>query len=394
MINFKLEAKNIKDEVISIRRHIHENPELGYEEYETSKFIKNFLKKEKISFNEIAGTGVCGIIRGTAENMQVAKVIALRADIDALPIIEKTNLEFKSCNQKMHACGHDAHIAILLGAAKILNKYKSEFSGIIKLIFEPAEETVGGAIAMIEQGVLENPKVDAIIGLHVEETLDYGKIMIKDLVVNAASNMFYITVKGKGGHGAYPHMCVDPIVTAAKLILNLQTIISRELPPVSPAVITVGSIKAGTASNIIPEEVYLNGIIRTMTDDDRKFVLKRVEEIAKNTCYTMNATCDIKFVEGYPCLYNNNKIVNFVKQAATDILGHDNVLEQKYPKLGVESFSYFAKETKAAFYFLGTKKQGTDRVYAAHSPNFDIDENAIEIGVAIQCATVFNYLTK
>lgn len=393
MIDFKREAQNIKDEIINIRRCIHQNPELGFEEYKTCEFIKKILKNEKISFKEIAGTGVCGIIRGSGKGNK-NKVIALRADIDALPIIEKTELTFKSSNDNMHACGHDAHTAILLGTGKILNKYKNEFSGVVKLIFEPAEETIGGAISMINQNILENPKVNAIIGLHVEETLETGKIMIKNSVVNAASNMFYITIKGKGGHGAYPHMCVDPIVISAKVILSLQTIISRELPPVSPAVITVGSINGGKASNVIPEEVQLNGIIRTMNDEDRAFAIKRVKEITEGICIAMGATCDIIYKEGYPCLYNNSEIVNLVKESAIKVLTQINVLEQKHPKLGVESFAYFAKERKAAFYFLGVKKKDTNIIYPAHSPRFDIDESALELGVAIQCSSAFNYLTK
>lgn len=225
-MNFKNEAISIKNELINIRRTLHEHPEIGMEEYQTSKFIKNFLKNQGIEFKEVSKTGVCGIIRGTKKNDEgKEKTIALRGDIDGLPIVDKKVCDYSSkVNGKMHACGHDAHTTILLGAAKILNENKHLFSGNIKLLFEPAEETIGGARFMIEEGVLENPRVDCICGLHVEETLECGTIMLKGGVVNAASNPFTITIKGSGGHGAYPHTTVDPIVIASHIVLALSLI--------------------------------------------------------------------------------------------------------------------------------------------------------------------------
>ena len=396
MIDFKKEAEKIKEEIINIRRDIHKNPELGFEEYRTSNLIKRFLENEGIKYTSIADTGVCGIIEGVLDDKRLKKgVVALRADIDALPILEKNDIIYKSqINGKMHACGHDAHTAILLGAAKILNKYKNRFSGIVKLLFEPAEETVGGAKFMIKEGVLDNPNVDIVIGLHVEETLDVGKIMIKNSVVNAASNPFSIKVYGKGGHGAYPHMCVDPIVIAVKIISNLQTIISREIKPINPAVITVGSIKAGEAANVIPDEAILTGIIRTMTKEDREYVVKRVEDIATSISILMGGRCEVNIQESYPSLYNDNDISELVRDSAAEIIGKDNVLEQENPKMGVESFAYFAMERSSAFYFLGVKSKDEKAIHAAHSPRFNINEDAIPIGIAIQCLNAFNYLTK
>lgn len=396
MINFKKEAEVISEEIINIRRDIHQNPELGFEEYRTSSLIKKFLEDEGIKYTSVAGTGVCGIIEGNLEDkLSKKKIVALRADIDALPILEKNDIIYKSqVNGKMHACGHDAHTAILLGAAKILNKHKDKFSGIVKLLFEPAEETVGGAKFMIKEGVLDNPNVDIVIGLHVEETLDVGKIMIKNSVVNAASNPFSIKVYGKGGHGAYPHMCVDPIVIAAKIISNLQTIVSREIKPINPAVITVGSIKAGEAANVIPDEAILTGIIRTMTKEDREYVVKRVYDIATTISTLMGGSCKVDIEESYPSLYNDNDVSKLVRDSAAEIIGKSNVIEQENPKMGVESFAYFAMERRAVFYFLGVKNKDEKIIHAAHSPRFNINEDAIPIGIAIQCLNVFNYLTK
>ncbi|MDU5230605.1 MAG: amidohydrolase, partial [Anaerococcus sp.] len=271
-----IEANHIKDELIEIRRTLHQYPELGFEETNTSKFIKDFLTKEGITFKEFAGTGVCGIIEGTKEG-ENKKVIGLRADIDGLPMQDKKSCSYASkISGKMHACGHDGHTTILLGAAKLLNKNKDKFNGTIKLIFEPAEETTGGARVMIEEGVLTNPNVDVMCGLHVEETLDAGMIMVRRGTVNAASNPFNITIKGSGGHGAYPDTAIDPIVMASHVVTSLQSIVSREIKPVNPAVVTIGSIHGGTAQNIIPNEVKLGGIIRTMTNEDREFAKLRL----------------------------------------------------------------------------------------------------------------------
>lgn len=392
MVDFMSEAMNIKDELISIRRDIHQNPELGFEEYRTSKIIQEYLKKEGIDFYCVAKTGVCAEIRGEGRGK---KVIALRADMDALPIEEKNDCEYKSkIKGKMHACGHDAHTAILLGAAKILNKNKKYFSGTVKLLFEPAEETTGGALIMINEGVLKEPYVERIVGLHVSEDLDCGKIRVKLDMVNAASNPFTIRIKGKGGHGANPDKTVDPIIAASNVVMAIQTIASREVAPINPVVITIGSINGGTAPNIIPEEVTLSGIIRTITREDRIYVVKRLEEIIKGVCTALRAEGRVVVEEGYPCLYNDKEMVRRVRKIGKRIVGERNVLEQKNPSMGVESFAYFAQERPSVFYYLGTKnkKKGSDN--PAHSNLFKIDEEALPIGVAMQCAVAFDYLTS
>ena len=393
MITFLEEANRIKDELITIRRDSHEHPELGFEEKRTSEKIKEFLTKEGIPYVEVAKTGVCGIIKG--EKKDNNRVIGLRADMDALPIQDKKVCSYSSkVPGKMHACGHDAHTTILLGVARILNKNKRLFGGCVKLFFEPAEETVGGAPFMIKEGVLENPRVDAIVGLHVTEDLDYGKIRIKSGVVNAASNPYKIKIKGRGGHGAAPHTTIDPIVIASNVVMALQTIVSREIAPVNPSVITVGSINGGTAQNVIPEEVEITGIIRTLTKEDREYVVRRFKELVTGICRGMRGECDIYIEEGYPCLYNNATMVERVKYVGKELLGVENVVEQKHPSMGVESFAFFAMERTSAFYYLGTgnRTKGTDK--AAHSNLFYIDEDAIPLGVAMQCGIGYDYLTR
>lgn len=393
MKNFNMEANDIKNELIEIRRTLHQYPELGFEETNTSKYIKEFLKKEGIEFKEFAGTGVCGIIKGTKEGIN-NKVIGLRADIDGLPMQDKKVCSYSSkVAGKMHACGHDGHATILLGVAKLLNKNKNMFNGTVKLIFEPAEETTGGAKVMIKEGVLTNPTVDVMCGLHVEETLDTGMVMVRRGTVNAASNPFTITIKGSGGHGAYPDTAVDPIVMASHVVTSLQSIVSREIKPVNPAVVTIGSIHGGTAQNIIPSEVNLGGIIRTMTNEDREFAKKRLQDIVNGVCTTFRGSADIEIEESYPCLYNDDNMVEILEYSAKNIIGSENVKVQKNPKLGVESFAYFANAVPSVFYFLGIRNEEKGIIHPAHNSLFDIDEDALPIGVAIQCEVAINYLT-
>ena len=376
MKNFNIEANHIKDELIEIRRTLHQYPELGFEETNTSKFIKDFLTKEGITFKEFAGTGVCGIIEGTKEG-ENKKVIGLRADIDGLPMQDKKSCSYASkISGKMHACGHDGHTTILLGAAKLLNKNKDKFNGTIKLIFEPAEETTGGAKVMIEEGVLTNPNVDVMCGLHVEETLDAGMIMVRRGTVNAASNPFNITIKGSGGHGAYPDTAVDPIVMASHVVTSLQSIVSREIKPVNPAVVTIGSIHGGT-----------------MTNEDREFAKLRLKEIVNGVCTTFRGSAEIEIEESYPCLYNDDDMVKILEESAKNIIGTENIKVQKNPKLGVESFAYFANKVPSVFYFLGIRNEEKGIIYPEHNSLFDIDEDALPIGVAIQCEVAMNYLT-
>lgn len=395
MIDFLKEAESIKDELIGIRRDIHMHPELGLNERRTSKVIQDFLKSHKIEFSKSAGTGVIGIINGRKETNRNKKVIAIRADMDALPLEDKKTCSYKSkIKGKMHGCGHDAHTAMLLGIAKIINNHKDDFYGSVKLIFEPAEETVGGAKIMIEEGALKNPEVNGIIGLHVSEDVPVGKIEIKDNMVNASSNVFSIKIKGIGGHGAHPSTCIDPIIISSIIIQSIQNIITREISRFSPTVISICSINGGEAYNVIPDEVTLKGIIRTINKEDRKYVIKRFVEMVTKIAESFRAKVDINIEEGYPCLYNNSHMVSLLRRSAESIIGKENIISKEYPSMGVESFAYFAEKKPAVFYYLGTKNilKGTDK--PAHGNYFDIDEDAIPIGVAIQCKFAFDYLTS
>jgi amidohydrolase len=390
-IDFLKKSSEIYEELVNWRRDFHQNPELGFEEFKTSEKIKGFLKAEGIPFYESATTGICAIIKG--EGSKEGKTVALRADIDALPLNDNKGCVYSSQTEgKMHACGHDAHMTILMGTAKILNSMKKELKGNVKLLFEPAEETIGGARFMIKEGVLENPHVDAIIGLHVHENIDCGKIGIKKGVVHAASNPFNIKIIGKGGHGAHPEDTIDPVVIASNVIIALQSIVSREIPPTDPAVITVGSIHGGSAQNIIPGEVNISGIIRTLKTEHRAYVIKRVTEVVEGICAAMRGKCEIDIQESYPCLYNNDMMIDRVKKCAEKIVGIDNVEELDKPNMGVESFSYFSLERPAAFYFLGIRNEERGIIHPAHNSLFDIDEKALPIGVAIQCKAVYEYL--
>ena len=387
-MNFLNMAENIHSELVEIRRDLHENPELGFDLVRTSQKVKDFLSKEGIEFYEVAQTGICAIIRGKGTN-----TVALRADMDALPLQDRKVCSYSSkIEGKMHACGHDAHTTILLGAAKILNSVKAEIPGNIKLFFEPAEETTGGSSVMIKEGVLENPTVNAIIGLHVEEWLEAGTVGLKRGYAYAASNPFTIKIIGKGGHGASPHMTIDPIVIASNVIMSLQNIVSREIPPTDAAVITIGSIHGGTAQNIIPEEVIISGIIRTMKSEHREYLKTRLIEVVEGTVNSMRGKCEILIEESYPCLYNNEQLSDIFERKAGEVIGESNVYKLDTPTLGVESFAYFANERPSLFYFLGSGNKAKGIVNPAHGSLFDIDESCLSIGTAMQCKLAFEFL--
>ncbi|MCB2291286.1 M20 family metallopeptidase [Clostridium sp. CS001] len=388
IMDFLNMAENLQDELVKIRRDLHENPELGFDLFRTSQKVKDFLSKEGIEFYEVAKTGICAIIRGNG-----TKTVALRADMDALPLQDRKICSYSSkVNGKMHACGHDAHTTILLGTAKILNSMKDEIPGNIKLFFEPAEETTGGASIMIKEGVLENPTVDAVIGLHVEEWLEAGTVGLKRGNAYAASNPFTIKIIGRGGHGASPHMTIDPIVIASNVIISLQNIVSREIPPTDAAVITIGSIHGGTAQNIIPEEVIISGIIRTMKSEHREYIKTRLIEVVEGTVSSMRGKCEINIEESYPCLYNNDKLSDMFESKAKEVIGESNVYKLDTPTMGVESFAYFANERSSLFYFLGSGNKEKAIVNPAHGSLFDIDESCLSVGVAMQCKLAFEFL--
>lgn len=384
-------SNDLKSWLIDIRRDIHKYPELGMDEYRTRDKIIEHLTAMGIPYEkDIANTAVVGLIKGEKEG----KTVALRADMDALPIQELNDVPYKSIHDgKMHACGHDAHTTILLGAARVLNDHKDKLHGNVKLFFQPAEETVGGAKPMIEDGVMENPKVEAVFGVHVAPELPTGEVAVKYGQMNASSDTIIIKVKGNNAHGAYPHTGTDAIVIAAQVINTLQTIVSRNVDPREAAVISIGVIEGGTQKNIVAEEVNMIGTVRTLDPNVRDLVLARVEEVLKNTTRSMGGSYEFEIgTDGYAALINDDDMVNLVYQSATDLLGAEKVSTMRTPSMGVEDFSYFAAAAPGAFYRVGCGNEEKGIIHGAHTGKFDIDENCLPIGVAMQVKNVFAFL--
>lgn len=392
--NKELEKKvnEIEDFLIKTRRDFHMYPELGMEEYRTRDKIVEYLEEMGIEYEkDIANTGVVGIIKGKAGG----KTVALRADIDALPMEDKKEIPYKSkIKGKMHACGHDAHTAILLGAAKVLNELKDKFKGNVKLIFQPAEETVGGAKPMIEEGVLENPKVDGIFGLHVSNGIEIGKIGIRYGQMNASSDMIKIIIHGKNSHGAYPDLGIDAIAIASQVVTIIQTIVSRRIDPRNSAVITIGTIHGGEARNIVADKVEMEGIVRTLDPITREKVMKELIDIVENIALSMGGKGEVIREKSYTSLINNDSMVDIVYNNGEDLLGAENIINIKHPSFGVEDFSYFAESVPGAFFNLGSRNEENGIVHEAHTPLFDIDENCLKIGVLLQCKNVLSFLTR
>ncbi len=382
-MNVLNEVVKIKNNIINWRRELHKIPEYDFDLFETSEYIQSKLKEFKIEYRIVAKTGIVATIYGSKEG----PTIGIRADMDALPIREETNLPFTSENKEyMHACGHDAHIAMLLGAAKILSENRQKLKGNVRLIFQPAEETTGGAKIMIEEGCLENPEVDYIIGAHIGSIFNevgnsqvgyrYGGMM-------AAVDSFSVKVKGKGGHGALPHQCIDPIVIASEIIMSIQKIISREINPTHPVVITTGMIHGGRDVNIIPEEVTFRGTIRTLHKEDRKLVEKRIKEIANALAMANRTTVEIEYKNYYPAVINDETITRELTKAAEKIVGKDNIIQIKEPALTAEDMSYYLNEVPGTFFIIGSSKKADDGiVYPHHHPKFDINEEVLWIGTA------------
>ncbi len=370
-------TEKITDELIQIRRTIHQNPELGFEEFETAKLVSEALDKMGIlQRTGVGGTGVIGIIEGA----NPGKTIAIRADLDALPIDEQSGVSFASkVPGKMHACGHDAHTSIALGTAMVLNQMKDQLKGRVKLIFQPNEEGLGGAKAMIEDGVLEDPAIDIILGYHNWPLLEAGKVGYQGGAVFAASDFFDVTLKGVSGHAAHPHTTVDTIAAAAFFITQLQTIVSREIAPVDPAVVSVGKIEGGTARNIIAGEVCLSGGIRGQSTE----VMKRVEETMRRLLDGIKAGMRVDYELDYrvavPVLRNDLEVLDQVLVSARKILGEENVEALDYSSMGSEDLAFFTERLPSAHLRIGSKIDGLDTML--HKANYDCNEEAIPTGV-------------
>lgn len=372
-------ADKYADDVLANRRHLHANPELSYEEYETSKFVEEKLKSYGIEVQTgVADTGLVGMIIGKNPD---SKVIALRADMDALPILEANDVSYKSKNEGvMHACGHDVHTSSLLGAARIMSELKDHFEGSIKLIFQPGEERLpGGASLMIKDGVLENPTPKNIVGQHVMPLIPAGKVGFREGMYMASADEIFLTVKGKGGHAAMPEMGIDPVLITSHIIVALQQVVSRNLSPKIPAVLSFGKVTANGATNIIPNEVHVEGTFRTMDEEWRKEAHKRIKSIAEGVAHGMGAEVDVDIRVGYPFLKNNPELTQDLKSYAIDYLGEDNVVDLDL-WMAAEDFSYYSQVIDASFYRLGIRNEEKGITSGLHTPTFNIDESCLKIG--------------
>ena len=341
------------DEIVKIRRDIHMNPELGFDEIETSKKVREFLLENNIEVREAAGTGIVGILKNGPGN-----VAACRADMDALPIIEENNTEYKSrINGKMHACGHDAHTAIQLGTAKFLSDNLDKWSGTVKFIFQPAEETTGGAKPMIEEGVLENPKVDYIFSLHTAPEIEVGKIGIKYGKMHASSDVFEIKIFGESAHGALPQNGIDAIVIASQLISYIQTIVSRNIDPREEAVITIGKIRGGEAENIICNLVELKGTIRTLSPEVRKYILAKMEDNVKRFVEAAGGRAEVFIRNGYDSVINDDEMTELAENNIKELFGSESIVKIEKPRMDVEDFSFFLQKAKGTFLRLGVRNE-------------------------------------
>jgi amidohydrolase len=374
-------AKNIFNDVVANRRHLHSHPELSFYEVETSAFVAGKLDELGIEYVKMADTGLVGLIKGDKPS---ANVVALRADMDALPITEANDVPYKSQNNGvMHACGHDVHTSSLLGVARILTSLKSEFGGTVKLIFQPAEEKLpGGASIMIKEGVLENPVPQAVIGQHVMPFIDAGKVGFRSGQYMASTDELYVTVTGKGGHAAQPQQNVDPVIITAHILTALQQIVSRFSDPKTSCVLSFGKVIANGATNVIPNEVKLEGTFRALDEKWRAEAHEKMIKMAKGIAESMGATCDFNIVKGYPFLTNEPKLTAATRGFAEDYLGAENVQDLDIWMAG-EDFAYYTQVADACFYRLGTRNEARGITSSVHTPTFDVEETALETSVGL-----------
>ncbi|MCE2787739.1 MAG: M20 family metallopeptidase [Bacteroidota bacterium] len=380
-------------EVTQLRRHLHQHPELSFAEHETQKFVRQALQQIGISkITTIANTGLVALIEG---KNPASKTIALRADMDALPIEEQNDVPYKSRNNGvMHACGHDVHTSCLLGAAKILFALKEEFTGTIKLLFQPGEERLpGGASLMIKEGALQHPSPSGIFGQHVMPLLPVGKVGFRSGLYMASTDELYVTVKGKGGHGAMPHLNIDPVLIAANIITSLQQIVSRNAQPIVPSVLSFGKVIANGATNIIPNEVYMEGTFRTLDEKWRAEAHAKMKKMAEGIAESMGGSCSFEIRKGYPFLKNDEALTGRAKQAAVQYMGVENVVDLDI-WMAAEDFSYYSQEMPATFYRLGTRNEAKGIVSSVHTPTFDIDEAALEHGMGLMAWLALQELAK
>ncbi len=386
-------AKEYFKDIVEIRRTIHANPELSFQEEHTSKYIQEKLREWDIPFEAgYAGNGILGVING---GKQGTKIIALRADMDALPLTEQTAVPFKSKNSGvMHACGHDVHTSSLLGTARILNQIKDQLSGTVLLVFQPAEELIpGGAKPMMDAGVFSKYRPDLILGQHVMPSMEVGTVGFKDGMYMASSDEIYLTVKGRGGHAAMPHLIDDTVLIASHIIVALQQVVSRNGNAAIPSVLSFGKIIGNGANNIIPEEVRIDGTFRTMNEEWRARAKQLIIRIATNVAESMGATCEVVIKDGYPFLVNDTQVTKTARSFAADMLGEQNIVDMDI-RMTAEDFAYFSQEYPSCFYRLGTGNMKKGIIAPLHSPMFNVDENAIETGMSTMAWMAYSFLTK
>lgn len=392
-LEFLQEATKINDELIAIRRYLHQHPELSFEEYHTAAYIQQQLDQLQIPYTAgVAGTGIIALIEG---QHPTRKCIALRADMDALPIQETNTCEYSSVNEGvMHACGHDVHTTCLLGAVKILHKYRDQFEGTIKVLFQPGEElSPGGASIMIAEGALENPKPESIVGLHVFPDLPAGYVGFRQGEYMASADEIYINIYGKGGHAALPHKTIDPITITAQVITALQQIVSRRSNPLTPSVLTFGKITGGNANNVIPDMVRIEGTFRTFDEVWRAEALELVKKIAINTAEMYGGSATIEIPQGYPSVYNAPALTEKIEACAKEYLGADKVTELD-KRMTAEDFSFYTQVIDGCFFRLGTNKNNELFTKPVHTSDFDINEEALATGAGLMAYIAYNLIKQ
>ncbi len=389
----KVSAETLKDRLVDIRRQFHRYPETAFEEERTGEYISALLEKQGLEVNKnVAGTGVVALLKGSQEG----KTIALRADMDALPLQDIKDVDYSSRHPGVcHACGHDAHMAVVIGAALLLIKYRDRVKGQVKFLFQPAEEKPpGGASFMIEAGALENPAVDAILGIHTNPYLPVGSAAFKKGPVMAAADLIHIKIIGSGGHGAAPHQAVDPIVAASQVIQGLQLIPSRMVDPLEPVVVTIGRIQGGEKFNIIPREVELEGTVRTLNPRLRHEVREMIEKILGGISSACGAQYELEYIRNYPVLMNHDEITGHVIEASREILGEDHTVILEKPLMGSEDFANYLERIPGSYFFLGVGPEEGSPIYPWHHPGFDINEEALPTGAALMAWAALNLLEK
>jgi amidohydrolase len=390
-MNIELLVQEIEKDIISYRRHFHMYPELSKKEFKTQKKIMEILDNYDIRYTKAAKTGIVAVIG----NSSLGKCIAIRADIDALPITEKNDVIYKSkIEGVMHACGHDAHTAMLLGAAIVLKKIESSLKGYIKLFFQPDEEVSAGAKRIVNEGHMDNPQVDYILGLHVMPYLETGYIEIKHGKLNASTGGVRLKIHGRASHAAYPHTGIDAIVVSADIISSLQSIISRNISPLNQVVLTFGTIKGGVKSNVISDFVELKGTLRTTDNEIRNYVKKRIIEVSTAIAASHNATVEIEFGEGYPALINDNFLTDKIIETATKVIGKDKIRYKEFPSMGGEDFGFYQEKAQGAFFHLGCGSEKLGKHASTHTDIFDINEKCLAIGVKLHVHNVLSLLNE